>query len=228
MTSWRRVLVMPVALLAGTLACSGDRKGEPGGSGGASSSGAAGSPTSGAPAAGLGGTGGTGGFGGTGGAIAVGGSSARAGASSSGNGGTGGSSGNGGDSSPLYCYEQDADICICTVDEAQMLPPSTAVCANYEDRYCCADPSYPESGFCSCNTWGCIDYDAYCDCNFFPGGPSTLSCSPSFMTCCRSPLNPYACVCLNGSCPDGTEQVESCVLDDVGCEHGGLRVPGCN
>ncbi|HYQ02612.1 MAG TPA: hypothetical protein VER96_28260 [Polyangiaceae bacterium] len=212
---WSRVPIVVLAGLVGAAACSG---GGANNSPPSSSSGAGGEAKAGGSSGGSSAVGASGGSGGSF-VLALGGSPGHAGSSAAGAASTAGNTG----SSEIRCYDSSEDTCLCAPN-LPAAPPAAEHCGNFDDRYCCKTQG---TGTCVCTTWGCTEKDGTCICNSSPQGPSTTSCSPSFSTCCKTPGNPYACGCLNGTCPSGTVQVDGCDISRVGCETGSNPVPSC-
>lgn len=96
---------------------------------------------------------------------------------------------------------------------------------------CCADPSYPNSGSCTCDWIGCTtdtSNSANCQCapgNDKPGG----SCAPDdAWKCCRL-TGSILCMCSAVDCIAGFEPMgNQCTISDLRCPGTKHQVTTCN
>ncbi len=123
----------------------------------------------------------------------------------------------------VYCSYQEPSVCACDVDDAHSLPATDVVCSESPNFYCCTHPNYPNEGGCDCSAWGCEELDGYCSCLFTTDVQAPVHCTTSYAHCCRTPGNPYACVCSDADCAMGQQEVPDCTIDDVGCEFDEVR-----
>lgn len=96
---------------------------------------------------------------------------------------------------------------------------------------CCADPSYPNNGSCSCDWIGCTTdttNGTNCQCgpaNDKPGG----SCAPDdARKCCRL-TGAVMCICSVVDCMTGFEPMgNQCMISELGCPGARHQVTSCN
>ncbi len=134
-----------------------------------------------------------------------------------------------GGGSGLTCLSSGGN-CSCTVNppgNGQPCSPSS-LGVDPSAVVCCADPSYPQTGMCTCFSIGCSTSNGDCICapgNGQPGG----SCEAGAWTCCVQTSAP-GCLCASISCQVGYEPLDAgtCGPSDLLC--GGAQRPraSCN
>jgi hypothetical protein len=94
---------------------------------------------------------------------------------------------------------------------------------------CCADPSYPDSGWCYCRHWACTESGGSCDCGSSNEG-GMPGCADLYFNCCMNVTGTASsCWCDDffPGCNSGWTSVSRCHVDDAPCGAGEVEVATC-
>lgn len=135
----------------------------------------------------------------------------------------------GASSSEVECLSSNGS-CTCATHTAQ---PNGAACSpevlgvDGANVICCADPTFPANGSCTCQWIGCTQSSGNCICGPLNGTPGG-SCAPSTYTCCIQ-QSASECVCANQACQTGfTENGNACAIHELKCAGAQRQVSACN